>query len=139
MRRDAGRPVLRSELRADMERGTYADDRPPLLKTVCHGDPGRCLWYKGRPMLLCARCTGFYLGLVIGLPWGVVMAFYGMTPLIVLLIFILTSAPLAADGISQYMGLRRSNNRLRLITGLSSGFGGGMGASYLLCNMIGIL
>jgi uncharacterized membrane protein len=66
------------------------------------------------------------------------MAYLGMSSLIVLLVFVLTSAPLGADGLSQYIGWRRSKNSLRLITGLASGFGGGMGASYLLFRILGI-
>ncbi len=122
-----------------MGRRKYEDDRPSFLRAVCHGDPDRCLWYRSRPLPLCARCTGFYIGLLIGTPWGAAMAYLGMSSLIMLLIFVLTSAPLAADGLSQYLGWRRSRNSLRLITGLASGFGGGMGASYMFFRILGIL
>jgi uncharacterized membrane protein len=89
-------------------------------------------------MVLCARCTGFYAGSIIGFPWGVLMAYLGMGSIMVLATFLATSSPLVLDGTTQYMGLRRSNNKLRLVTGLASGFGGGMGASYLLCMALGI-
>lgn len=138
MRRTPSRPPLRSELRYDDPYGEYIDDRPPIAKMACHGEPERCLGLHGRPMPLCSRCTGFYTGLLFGLPWGALMAYMGMGSIMALVIFLATSAPLALDGITQYMGLRRSNNKLRLVTGLASGFGGGMGASYLFCMVLGI-
>ena len=37
---------------------------------VCHGKADRCLAVGGGPMPLCARCFGFYVGLLIGIPVG---------------------------------------------------------------------
>jgi uncharacterized membrane protein len=86
-------------------------------------------------MALCARCLGFYIGSLVGSPWGIAMAYLEMSSIMVVIIFVLLSAPLAVDGMTQYLGWRESNNRLRLMTGLLSGFGSGMGAFYLIYNL----
>jgi uncharacterized membrane protein len=37
-----------------------------FLSGVCHQLPERCLVYEGQPLPLCARCTGAFLGIIIG-------------------------------------------------------------------------
>ena len=102
------------------------DDRSQLLKKMCHGKPERCLWIKGSPFPLCVRCMGFYLTLIIGLLIGPVVLLLITPPSrIVLIIFSISIIPLAVDGWTQYLGWRRSNNTLRLITGLLAGLGAG--------------
>lgn len=107
------------------------DDRPQLLRKMCHGKPERCLWIKGTPFPLCTRCMGFYLALIIGLDLGpVALLLIIPASRIVLIIFSISIIPLAVDGWTQYLGWRRSNNTLRMITGLLAGLGSGFTFVY---------
>ena len=89
---------------------------------ICHGLPERCLVRNGEPMPLCARCFGFYFGLLLGMPIGLTISpfvdfdFYSMMGIMVLGV-----TPMGIDGWTQLKGLRMSNNRLRLVTGLLGG------------------
>lgn len=38
-----------------------------LFDPVCHQIPGRSFWCFGHPAAACHRCTGLYMGLVVGL------------------------------------------------------------------------
>ncbi|MFD3447421.1 DUF2085 domain-containing protein [Microbacteriaceae bacterium 4G12] len=88
-----------------------------LMFVPCHRRPERCLHIKGKPMPLCARCTGMLAG-------------YIFLPLLLLLgwhlpiwLGIISQVPLVLDGYTQLRKWRMSNNTLRLTTGLLSGFG----------------
>jgi uncharacterized membrane protein len=80
----------------------------------------------GRELRLCARCSGYALGL---LALTAYRAVFGLrifdslgTPLQFLLCY-LTVVPLACDWLTQSWGWRESNNRLRLLTGTIIGVG----------------
>lgn len=104
-----------------------------LLKLICHRIPNRCFKFNNRPMPICARCLGFYVGLVFGLIssilFGIACMFKKVEILIILVVFV---SPLAIDGTTQLFKFRESNNPLRLITGLIAGFVCGIGIHYLL-------
>lgn len=92
---------------------------------LCHGLPDRTIYFRNKPLPLCARCTGTLLG-VFTLPifhWGI------LDPSIEL-IFIL-GAPALFDALTQFLGWRKSNNKLRLLTGFLLGMG--IGALIVLC------
>ena len=81
----------------------------------CHRKPERCLKYKGKPMLICARCFSMLLG-------------YLFIPVLFLLPFpywlgFVFQLPMMIDGYTQYKKMRISNNFLRVTTGLTSGIG----------------
>lgn len=81
----------------------------------CHRKIDRCLHIKGVPMPICARCFSILLG-------------YLFIPLLFLFyinffIGIVLQIPMLIDGFTQLYGKRISNNYLRVITGLMSGFG----------------
>ena len=90
---------------------------PRIIFVGCHRKPERSFFYKGRQFPVCARCTGMLLG-------------YLSFPLFLLnlihipfyLAFVL-NLPAYVDGMTQALDYRESNNTLRLITGLLSGFG----------------
>ncbi len=128
-----GKAVKRSIMTEEDIGSRIIDDRSQLLKKMCHGKPERCMWIKGSPFPLCTRCMGFYLTLIVGLLLGPV-ALLLITPSsrIVLIIFSISIIPLAVDGWTQYLGWRRSNNTLRLITGLLAGLGAGYLSIYSL-------
>lgn len=84
---------------------------------LCHGLPDRTIYFRNQPLPLCARCTGTLIG-VFTLPifhWGIINPSMG---LLVILI-----APALVDSTTQFMGWRKSNNVLRLITGFFLGIG----------------
>lgn len=81
------------------------------LALICHRKPERCLTFFGHKSLLCSRCTGISIGFFV---------FVGLmflhTPIPMFAGIVLT-LPMLADGFSQLLGIRQSNNALRLLTG----------------------
>lgn len=45
-------------------------------------------------------------------------------------------APLIVDGLGQYLKFHRSNNALRLITGLMAGTGAGSGTAFVITDLL---
>ncbi len=107
---------------------------------VCHRLDARSFHVDGRQLPLCARCSGMYLGAVLG------MVFLSLTyrrsagtpPKIVIGILILFGLAFAVDGSNSYLYLMKSvagsrlgfvpnlyipNNTLRLFTGSGTGLG----------------
>ena len=88
-----------------------------LYSLFCHQKPERTLWIMGYPMAFCARDTGLYGGLWLGM-----LAFAAWRrPRLSARMALLLVLPLALDGGSQLIGLRQSTNWLRLSTGLLAG------------------
>lgn len=98
---------------------------------VCHQIPERSFLLAGRPLPLCARCTGTFLGATLGL---VIMLLLRrqrasrMAPVSVLFVLILFVGFWGFDGLNSYMTLFPSapnlyepQNWLRLTTGLLNG------------------
>lgn len=90
-------------------------------KLLCHRLPKRSFHVKNHQFPVCARCTGFYTGLVIFLIYK--SLFHINYTLNLFIISILLLVPTAIDGFTQYLGLRESNNTLRFTTGLLGGIG----------------
>lgn len=82
----------------------------------CHQLSSRSFHVCGFQFPLCARCTGILLGLVLLGPLACVFLPLNMY---VSLFFVLA---LIVDGFTQLKGWRKSNNCLRLITGLGFGY-----------------
>lgn len=79
--------------------------------------PSRSFYLAGKQFPICARCTGILLGYV-SIPLFLIPGLrIKLLPAIVLLL------PAIIDGYTQLLGLRCSNNLLRLITGLALGIG----------------
>ena len=92
-----------------------------LTKYICHRIPERSFFIKGHQFPVCARCTGFYTGLVVYL---IVNYFYKHGyDLNMLFISMVLMVPVAIDGLTQYFGPRESTNTLRFITGFIGGVG----------------
>lgn len=87
---------------------------------VCHQRTEKTLIVGGRFLPVCTRCTGAYLGLLI----GYVILFFrkrkakGPPNLWATLVL---SMPMIIDTVTQTLGMRESTNSLRLITGLFFG------------------
>jgi uncharacterized membrane protein len=98
-----------------------------LFRPLCHQQPGRSFWIAGAPMAVCARCLGVYIGAAVGL---FVSAFrlsalasgtrpetWHLKPAICLA----SLALLAADVLSEWLGLRPAWAAGRMLTGLLAG------------------
>jgi len=83
--------------------------------TFCHRLPERSFFISGKQLPVCARCTGVIAGMLM-LP---VFHFEVIRPTI--LLALLFTIPLVADGATQALGGRESNNALRFVTGLLFG------------------
>ena len=81
----------------------------------CHRLESRCLKINGKPMRVCARCFSILLGYLC-IPF---LLFFNI-PIYVGILF---QIPMLLDGFTQMYKVRTSNNYLRVITGLISGFG----------------
>ena len=96
-------------------------DNMEFIKYICHRKPERSFFIKDHQFPVCARCTGFYTGLVVYL---IVNHFYSHSyDFSMLLISMILMVPVAIDGLTQYFGPRESTNNLRFITGFIGGIG----------------
>ena len=92
-----------------------------VAKYICHRKPERSFFFKGHQFPVCARCTGFYTGLIVFLIWNCFFKInYDIPTLMMSMILMI---PVAIDGITQYFGPRESTNTLRFITGFIGGIG----------------
>ncbi|WP_296790545.1 DUF2085 domain-containing protein [uncultured Methanobrevibacter sp.] len=92
-----------------------------LTKYICHRIPERSFFIKGHQFPVCARCTGFYTGLIVYLVFNYFFEHnYDINTLIISIILMI---PAAVDGLTQYFGPRESTNTLRFITGFIGGLG----------------
>ncbi len=92
------------------------------LRYICHQRPERCYYVNGKPMPICSRCFGVYLGVILGMfiPF-LISNIYLFDVKNMYILFILGLIPMAIDGGTQFFGIRKSNNHLRFITGLLAG------------------
>lgn len=91
---------------------------------ICHRKPERSFFFRGHQFPVCARCTGFYIALVLYFIYT--YYFYVDYNQLLLTIAVLLLVPAGIDGTTQLFELRESNNILRLITGLMGGLGLGI-------------
>jgi uncharacterized membrane protein len=98
-----------------------------LFRPLCHQQPGRSFWMAGAPMAVCARCLGIYIGAAIGLlvsaVWFSALA-SGTRPETWHLkpgICLASLALLAADVLTEWLGLRPAWAAGRMLTGLLAG------------------
>jgi uncharacterized membrane protein len=98
---------------------------------ICHRIPERSFFLNGRQLPLCARCTGTFLGAVVGLAAMIILRrgrASQMPPVPALGILILFTGVWAFDGMNSYMTffpgaphLYEPRNWLRLTTGMLNG------------------
>jgi len=93
-----------------------------ILGKICHQYPSRCFYLFGSNMGLCARCFSVYSTICI---FCFLSVFFDMRASLKSkhIIALSLCIPLLLDGITQYYGLRESNNFFRLFTGFSAGMG----------------
>ena len=90
-------------------------------KILCHRIPERSFHYKNHQFPVCARCTGFYTGLIVFLIYNYFFPVNYTLNLFIISIILLI--PVGIDGFTQLLGFRESNNNLRFITGFVGGIG----------------
>lgn len=99
---------------------------------VCHRLDARSFHLGERQLPLCARCSGMYLGAVLGLVFQAVLAprKSGSPPVKVIVVFILFFLGFAIDGSNSFLSLilgkgplYEPSNTLRLFTGTGMGLG----------------
>lgn len=103
---------------------TLEQQKPNLnvfTRLICHRIPDRTFNIMGYYFPVCARCTGFYIGAFSYFIY--VYYVYVQYTGILIILAILMTIPTFLDGFTQLMGVRDSNNILRLVTGLLGGIG----------------
>jgi uncharacterized membrane protein len=96
---------------------------------VCHRIPARSFTIAGRPMAMCARCSGLFLGAVLGLIFQILQGRNGrMPPLAVSILFGLLALAWVLDGLNSFSmlipmlpSLYQTQNWTRLVTGTGMG------------------
>ncbi len=112
----------------------------PTMKLICHQIPDRSFFIFGKQFFLCARCTGlyasFFLSFITLIIFQEAMMSLGFSR--ILFILLLSLAPFLIDGITQFFGLRKSNNLLRVVTGILAGMGLAFVCSFVLIFLLEI-
>jgi uncharacterized membrane protein len=70
-----------------------------------------------RKLYLCTRCLGQWIGVALSIGWGLITTPAEKNLAESILVFGLLPFPIALDWSTQTLGLRESNNPLRLLTG----------------------
>lgn len=92
-----------------------------FARFICHRIPERTFNIRGHYFPVCSRCTGFYIAAFSYFIF--VYFFYVQYTTILIILAILMLIPTFSDGFTQLIGSRKSNNLLRLLTGLMGGVG----------------
>lgn len=91
---------------------------------ICHRLPDRTFKIKNHYFPVCSRCTGIYIGSFSYFVY--VYFFYVEYNMLLILLALLMIIPTLSDGLTQFFGMRESNNIIRVITGLIGGIGLGI-------------
>ena len=96
----------------------------PSKVFICHRLPERTFKIKDYYFPVCSRCTGIYMGTF---SYYIFVYFtYVQYDLMIILTAVLMILPTFSDGLTQFLGFRKSNNSLRFFTGLIAGIGIGI-------------
>ena len=87
---------------------------------ICHQRPERCFWIHGRPMPVCARCTGLYVGAAMAGPFALLIGAGVSTRRARLLTAVAALPTLVTWGI-EVGGLGHPSNTLRAAAALPLG------------------
>ena len=122
-RKESHRNLLKISLKMDLRAGpilVFESGRRKVGFAFCHRRRDRSLKISRYTFPLCARCTGLWLGLAMGLS----LHFAGLHMPLVFAVAL--TLPLIVDGLTQLVGFRTSNNRLRLLSGVLFGIAANM-------------
>ncbi|MEF8864515.1 MAG: DUF2085 domain-containing protein [Salinibacter sp.] len=118
-------PVLSAPLQAVVRDG---------FAPVCHQMPARSLHVGGVPVALCDRCTGIYVGLVLGVAgtgWG--SDLWGMIGAYGRYVFLGAIVPVGLDWAGPLLHLWENGPASRILTGLLFGI---VAASYVTIRLL---
>lgn len=110
-----------------------------LNLNLCHEKPERCLNIFGKTTPICARCLGMLIGVYIFTPIFFVYFLYESINFYHYILVPILLFPGFIDGFTQLMGVRISNNLLRLITGIFMGIGISLFANLFVFKIFNIL
>ena len=91
---------------------------------VCHQISERTIYLDNLPLPVCARDTGIYMGFFIAFVFCIAKGRLKSDKppdFSISIVLVLMMIPMMIDGTSSYIGLRRTDNTVRLITGLFFG------------------
>jgi uncharacterized membrane protein len=88
---------------------------------VCHQRPERCFWIHGRPMPVCARCTGLYVSAAAAAPLALFLA-AGLSGRRARAIVAVAALPTLISWGLEMAGFAHPSNRVRAIAALPLGF-----------------
>ncbi len=88
---------------------------------VCHQRPDRCFWIHGRPMPVCARCTGLYASAAVAAPLALFCA-SGLSSRRARRIAAMAALPTLITWGIEIAGLAHPSNMVRAVAALPLGF-----------------
>ena len=88
---------------------------------ICHQRPERCFSIRGRPMPVCARCTGLYAGAAIAGPLGLLLASAWSSRRARLAVTLAALPTIVSWGL-EYAGMAHPSNAARALLALPLGF-----------------
>ncbi len=89
--------------------------------TVCHQQPAKLISINGHKTLVCARCTGIYLGALLS---SAGLLFLKLQNKLNIKLLIFASVPLAGDVLLYSLGIYSYSKTVALVTGLLLGSAG---------------
>ncbi len=92
---------------------------------ICHQMPTHSFWTFGSNMALCARCFSIYVSLLITGIFLLLLPKFRFFRMRIAVAFI-AMLPMVTDGLSQFWGIRESDNFYRTLTGALAGIGLGI-------------
>ena len=116
----------------EYKRCVFATGIFKTLHYICHQAPSRSIWIGNYTLGICSRCFALYLSLLIT---GIVI-YRNSYNKILWFIGILLIIPMVIDGLMQWFELGKSNNIIRLFTGILGGIGVGIIFFPLYINII---
>jgi uncharacterized membrane protein len=88
---------------------------------ICHQRPDRCFRIAGRPMPVCARCTGLYVAAAAGIPFALLIG-WSLPADRARRLLILTALPTIVTWSIEYAGVAHFSNGVRAVCALPVGF-----------------
>ncbi|MDI6887620.1 MAG: DUF2085 domain-containing protein [Candidatus Thermoplasmatota archaeon] len=99
---------------------------------LCHQKASRSFFINGNQLPYCARCTGIFLGVLLGSCIGILLTVELKWYWVVLGLL-----PISIDGTGQLFNLWQSFNLIRLITGIAIGIVAGLAVCMLIQELSG--
>ncbi len=91
-------------------------------EAVCHQALERSFLISGKPLLVCARCSGLYISFLFAFIIFLKQTQKEYQPKKDFILALVLVFPLAVDGVLSYFGFWQTNNYFRWVTGVMAGF-----------------